>query len=224
MHAFDQNGFCLLPSKLADGLIDQARIESDALLRQHSGAGLRQATQHWPLAGQIAESPQIRALIEPILGKQARLVKALLFNKDPQSNWKVSWHQDLSIAVKQRHDLDGYQNWNLKDGLQHVQPPVEILQSMLTVRLHLDPADKSNGALWVCPASHRSGRIPTAKVNAYMEKRPTELCKAKTGDVLLMRPLLLHASRMATRPSSRRILHLEYSAADLPTPLAWADA
>jgi hypothetical protein len=41
------------------------------------------------------------------------------------------------------------------------------------------------------------------------------------GGVLLMRPLLLHASQKATRPARRRVIHLEYAACDLPSGLDW---
>ena len=38
-----------------------------------------------------------------------------------------------------------------------------------------------------------------------------------------MRPLLVHASSPATVPSRRRVVHLEFAAAELPSPLEWAE-
>jgi hypothetical protein len=39
-----------------------------------------------------------------------------------------------------------------------------------------------------------------------------------------MRPLLLHASSPAASPRHRRVVHLEYAAADLAGGLAWHEA
>ena len=63
---------------------------------------------------------------------------------------------------------------------------------MLTVRIHLDEVTEENGPLQVIPGSHRSGK--ELRLNETLPR--TVL--ADQGDVLLMRPLLLHASS-ATR-------------------------
>src|SRR5690606_36458177 len=104
------------------------------------------------------------------------------------------------------------------------QPPVELLKQMLTVRLHLGDADETNGALKVVPGSHRSGRLDADAIAAFREREGEVLCRAKAGDALLMRPLLLHASaRAEAGDRQRRVLHIEYCGVDLPDELEWAE-
>ena len=120
--------------------------------------------------------------------------------------------------------MEGYSSWSVKDGVLHVQPPEEILEQMLTVRLHLDPADERNGALWVSPGSHRLGRLRANDAAAVAESNGKRLCAVRAGDALLMRPLILHASRKATSGVPRRVIRLEFSGVLLPGSLAWAEA
>jgi hypothetical protein len=47
-------------------------------------------------------------------------------------------------------------------------------------------------------------------------------CLAAAGDVLAMKALTVHASDPASVPAHRRVLHLDFSTADLPPPLEWA--
>lgn len=47
----------------------------------------------------LADSESIRGLVTSVLGGDAFPVRAILFDKVPEANWKVPWHQDLSIAV-----------------------------------------------------------------------------------------------------------------------------
>jgi hypothetical protein len=75
------------------------------------------------------------------LGSVAAPVKATLFDKTPDANWLVPWHQDLTISVKERVDIDGFGPWTVKAGVLSVQPPVSILERMLAIRIHLDDCE-----------------------------------------------------------------------------------
>jgi ectoine hydroxylase-related dioxygenase (phytanoyl-CoA dioxygenase family) len=169
----------------------------------------------------LARSPELRKLIEPILGREYFAVRAILFDKNAATNWKVPFHQDLSIAVRERADVDGFSPWSLKDGVVHVQPPIAILESMLTLRVHLDDCSATNGALRVLPGSHCKGRFDAAAIARERNVIGEQICVVRAGGVLLMRPLLLHASSCATSPARRRVVHIEYAACDLPDPLQW---
>ncbi len=116
--------------------------------------GLRNLLQRSPTIRAAANSPHIKELVTAVLGPEARAVRAILFDKQPGANWGVGWHQDLTIAVKQRIETGGFSAWTVKDDVPHVQSPVEILERMLTLRLHLDAADEHNGALLVMPGTH----------------------------------------------------------------------
>lgn len=159
-----------------------------------------------------------------MLGPDARLVRSILFNKRPEANWQVAWHQDLSIAVREHIETPGFGPWSVKEGAPHVQPPPWVLEQMLTLRLHLDAADAGNGALWVIPGSHRLGRLPASEASAHAANHSPALCAAEAGDALLMRPLLLHASRKSTSDRPRRVIHLEFAASELPAPLSWYES
>ena len=217
-----RDGFAIIPGMIDDSL----RLE---MLRDieksfsSSSAGVRDLTRKVQSVRRFAHSKTIRALVEPVLGPRARLVRSILFNKNEDANWQVAWHQDLAIAVRERVESTGFGSWSMKDGTPHVQPPAEILEQMLNLRVHLDTADETNGALWVSPGSHRLGRLPAAEAADTAKRLGKHLCAVNAGDVLLVRPLTLHASRKVISRHPRRVIHLEFAGASLPAPLAWAE-
>ena len=219
----EQQGFAIIPGVMEASQVRRLAAQVQPLLSDCPAAGIRGLAQRLPPIRELASSGEVMNLVRPLLGTDARLVRSILFNKTPKVNWQVSWHQDLSIAVRGDRAPAGYGPWSRKAGIPHVQPPTAILEQMLTVRLHLDPAHADNGALRAAPGSHRVGRIPAAQAANVAKQHPEFLCRVEAGDALLFRPLLLHASSKATSPSQRRIIHLEYCAAQLPSPLQWND-
>lgn len=212
-------GFALIPHVLSD--TQQASLL--ATLGSLTGAGRRGLLSE-PAVAELATSAQLLELLRPHLPAEPRPVRAIYFDKSPEANWLVPWHQDLTLALQQQVEVPGFGPWSVKDGIPHVQPPVELLEQMLTIRLHLDAADETNGALKVLPGSHRHGRLSAERIQEFRANSPEALCTVEAGDALLMRPLLLHASSRATRPGHRRVLHLEYAGFDLPAGLAWHEA
>lgn len=172
----------------------------------------------------LARSPRVLDLIKPHCENEPFPVRAIGFDKSPSANWLVAWHQDLTIAVRERTDVDGFGPWSEKSGIPHVQPPAELLARMITVRIHLDDANEGNGALRVLPGSHNQGRLNAETIREMRTTIPEHLCAAKTGDVLLMRPMILHASIRSTVPAHRRILHIEFADVALPGGLKWNEA
>lgn len=152
----------------------------------------------------------------------AQPTRAVAFNKTPEANWGVPWHQDRIIAVKARHDIAGYTNWSAKQGQWHCEPPLALLQNMLFVRLHLDPCDASTGAMEIALGSHVEGAVVATQAEATANRYPLELCTARRGDVLILNMLTLHRSLPATIATTRRTLRVDYTAAALPPPLQWA--
>ena len=49
------------------------------------------------------------------------------------------------------------------------------------------------------------------------------ICNVQAGGVMLMSPLLLHASNRTTNNRKRRVIHLEFSNAELPDELNWSE-
>ena len=150
-----------------------------------------------------------------------RPVRAILFDKNPASNWSLGWHQDRVIAVKERIEIEGYGPWTRKHGAFHVAPPVEVLEGMTTMRLHLDPVPADNAPLLIAVGSHRLGRIPTSEVRAMVDRCGVVACLADAGDVWLYSTPVLHASDAATHAGHRRVLQVDYAVGDLPGGLEW---
>jgi len=229
----ERDGYAVVPSVIppahAAALIDAVESFelSHAAVREKGGStyAVRRLCEMIPAVRALSESVAIRDLIEPLLGMSARVVRSLLFDKNPAANWKVPWHQDLTIAVKERRDVAGFGPWSTKAGVTHVQPPADVLGRMLTIRLHLDDCDADNGPLRVIPGSHALGAIDPAEIPDVRRRTSEVSCTVPAGGAVLMRPLLLHASSPAQRPGHRRVIHLEFSAGgDLPRGLEWHES
>ena len=169
----------------------------------------------------LNDAGPIGAIAASILGDQARPVRAILFDKTPGRNWALGWHQDRTIVVKERIDTDGYGHWTVKSGLIQVEPPFEILERMVTLRVHLDAVDERNAPLRVVPGSHRLGRLPEAEIERVVAAFGERLCLAERGDVWLYATSIVHASLAADPPRRRRVLQVDFSADATPSPLAW---
>jgi len=195
-------------------------IETATSRRPVERAGLR-------LFGIAALDPHLRidgaigAIAGSVLGARARPVRALLLDKTPHANWKVGWHQDRTIAVRRRLEIGGYGPWTTKDGVQHVEPPFDLLAGMVTLRIHLDDVGADNSPLLIAPGSHRFGRIAQSDVRSVVEKCGVSACLADAGDVWLYATLIVHASDAAARPARRRVLQIDYCACELPGGLEW---
>ncbi|HWX18598.1 MAG TPA: phytanoyl-CoA dioxygenase family protein [Candidatus Binatia bacterium] len=212
---FEQNGFQLVPAVLTASEV----IGLIGLLGEAAKAG-RRALLNAPVQ-LLASSDRLLDLVRPYLSVEARPVRAIYFDKNPDVNWLVTWHQDLTLAVRARFDLPSFGPWSLKDGVHHVQAPPEFLEQMIAIRLHLDDCDEDNGALRVLPDTHRLGRLLVERIQELRKTCPEFICRASAGDALLMRPLLLHASSRSRTNRHRRVLHIEYAGFDLPEPLEW---
>jgi ectoine hydroxylase-related dioxygenase (phytanoyl-CoA dioxygenase family) len=169
----------------------------------------------------LARSAPMRALASAVLGPDCFAVRALLFDKTPEANWKVIWHQDLTIATRTRADVAGYGPWTEKAGVPHVQPPTTVLERMLALRVHLDPCGVENGPVRVLEGSHRLGRLSGAAIERLREEQPEVDCEVVQGGVLAFRPLIVHASAPSTAPRHRRVIHIEFARGELPPPLDW---
>ncbi len=157
-----------------------------------------------------------------VLGSGCFAVRGMLFNKTPASNWKIVWHQDKTIAVKVRKDVADFGPWSMKAGVQHVQPGASVMAGMLAIRLHLDESNENNGPMRVIPGSHKAGNLSAEAIDTW-RMQPSVVCTVPKGGAILMRPLLLHASSSSIAPGTRRVVHFEFAAGELPGGLEWHD-
>jgi hypothetical protein len=181
----------------------------------------RPGTRLNPIPGLAETVRPATRIAGSILGREARPVRATLFDKSPARNWALGWHQDRTIAVRTRIDVPGFTDWTVKHDIPHVVPPFTILERMLTVRIHLDPVGPDNAPLLIAPGSHRRGPLPESQIFDVVAKLGAVSCEAQSGDLWLYATPILHASARAATPSRRRVLQILYSADDLPAGLEW---
>jgi hypothetical protein len=178
------------------------------------------------------ERPELRPALEYLgidrLASEARgqgafPVNVLFLDKTAEANWKVPGHQDLMVPVERETDEPGFTGWTTKHGVVHVEPPAELLEKLVIVRIHLDDCPASNGALAVVPGSHRRGKLGDAELIEFSLESFTP-CEAAAGDVLLMKPLLVHRSSPAEAPGHRRVLQVVYATDDPGKRVRWKQA
>ena len=215
-----QNGFHMLTKAISSSDVN-ALIQSTVPLANQSPHGVRNLLKKSNFVKSFFQSKAIRNIIEPIAGKTAFPVRTIYFDKVAEANWNVAWHQDTKIAVTEKKEEKGYRSWSSKEGVVHVEPPKEILENILTLRVHLDSTGENNGALRVLSGSHSNGRVKSNEVIQLVNTGIPITRTAEPGDILLMRPLLFHSSRRSLIPSHRRIIHVEYSSSELPEQLEW---
>jgi ectoine hydroxylase-related dioxygenase (phytanoyl-CoA dioxygenase family) len=221
------DGFAVVPDLLTPAEVDALQhaiaAVTDPIVASKHGTphALRNLLEASPEVRALAETAPVRALVEPILGKDCFPVRGILFDKIPGANWKVPFHQDVTIAVREKVETKGFGPWSVKAGVLHTQPPVAVLESMLSVRIHLDDCHERNGALRVVPGSHRLGRVAESDIDSIRQQLGERVGSVSLGGVLLMRPLLLHASSQAQIPEHRRVIHIDFAAHALPGRLRW---
>ncbi len=219
-------GWVVLLGAVSDGGIATIRTALDAMEGGPSRLKSLPAAAYGVLA-----LPSVQECLRAAGAGDSVLVRAVSFDKSGGHNWFVPWHQDTVVPLAERpaDEPEGWTHWTEKDGIPHARAPVEWLERMVTVRVALDDADESNGALEFVPGSHRLGVLEANEAGRVGREGPTHLCTMAKGDVLLMRPLLVHRSgkvrpggESEERPPRRRgVLHLELGAPGLPAPLRW---
>ncbi len=205
LEKFRQQGYLVV-----DGLVGADAV--DELIDCVSGeenVGSRNLLQLGPVrvaACGIRECDQLEGLLEHFV-----TVQCTSFIKSQSKNWAVRLHRDRVIPARGGH---GWKTSGVKDGIQFVRPPREVLAALVAVRLNLD--DAVEGDLQVVPASHAN----TGK---------SERCEAvavpvKKGGALIMRPLLEHASTKLRHSRTRRVLHFLFGPRELPCGYRWHQA
>ena len=220
----EHRGFSILNHVLTQRSVRNINRIIDKYFQEHqeeSKHGLRNIFHKIPELQELLINKNVRRIIESINPK-ARLVRSGYFNKSPKYNWLVNWHQDLTISVTKRKSTKGYSGWTEKENAFGVIPPVEILKDSFTIRIHLDDANRLNGSLMVVPGSQNKILRPES-IKLIAENSIPYDCEVPAGGVLLMKPLLLHASAKSNCQKRRRIVHLEFSSASLAKGIDWAE-
>jgi hypothetical protein len=209
---------------LIEATCEYASVAHDGRLdRRGEVYGGRDLLWRIPEVGRLAWSRELTRIAEAVLGPGAFAVRGLFLDKTPTVNWNLPWHQDLTVAVRERRDVPGFGPWTLKGGIAYAHAPADLLARMVTIRLHLDDCGSTSGPMRALPGSHASGKLDPGVIASWTARAPTHAvdCLVHAGGVVVMRPLLLHASASGTGAGHRRVIHLEYAAEDLPGGLEW---
>jgi ectoine hydroxylase-related dioxygenase (phytanoyl-CoA dioxygenase family) len=181
---------------------------------------IRNFLQAIPSIHKVLWNENVHQLINTLFGKDYFVIKSIYFDKPGESNWFVPFHQDLTISVNEKTDIPGYTAWTSKQGQIAVQPPESIHKNIYTLRIHLDDCDEQNGALRVIPGSHKNG---VQRARAIPLENTAAICDVKKGGVMIMKPLLMHASSRSTSNQQRRVIHIEFANVRLPQNLQWRE-
>lgn len=180
---------------------------------------IRQFHKEIPETLDFIFNQNLKDIIEKAFGKGYFITKSIYFDKPEKSNWFVAYHQDLTISVNKKIEVENFQNWTIKQNQFAVQPPTAILEKNFTIRIHIDKTTKENGALKVINNSHSKGIFRVENLEIENET----ICEVEKGGIMIMKPLLFHASNKTTNNERRHVIHIEFSNQQLPDGLDWSE-
>lgn len=205
-----EDGYTVIPDVMDERTC--TRLLAD-LLEWTSGSS-RAGTRNLmacPPVREIAAQDHLVSLAAAILGCAATPYRATLFNKSPDSNWLVTWHQDTALPLQTQLASPEWGPWSTKHGVIYARAPAWALERVATLRVHLDNCHADAGPLRVIPGTHKHG-VLSAEAIAHLANSLTPVdCLSARGGVLAMSPLLVHGSSKSRNSSLRRILHIEYA-------------
>lgn len=224
----EELGFATIPHVYSEKEIEEILQEisradksRDTFRKSSDLFAIRQFLKEIPPIRDLVFNENLKNVISGIFGTDYFAVKSIYFDKPETSNWYVAYHQDLTISVDQKVDLNEFGPWTTKQNQFAVQPPIAILENIFTIRIHLDETDDQNGALKVIEKSHRKGIYRPENIDWKTETERT--CHVPQGGIMIMKPLLLHSSNRTTNNKKRRVIHIEFSNVELPGNLNWSE-
>jgi len=221
IHRFEDDGFAIVADVLDETACASISASLGQAISECTGA---RSMLEIPWCQALARTIRLHPLIGAALPEHAVAVQCTYFEKSRDQNWLVPIHQDLSIPVREKIDHPALSGWSEKDGAIFVQPPETVLQELVAVRLHIDECGSDDGPLKVVPGSHKAGRLGALAALNARDNLGEAMCTVGKGGVLILRPLLLHASSKANGSSRRRVLHFVFGPGMLPYGLRWKDA
>ncbi|MCK6446057.1 MAG: phytanoyl-CoA dioxygenase family protein [Planctomycetes bacterium] len=201
-------GFVVVPQVLEPSEVRGLRSDVERVRRGR--AGVRRVLADAALR-RLADDPRLCALATELLGSPATAFRGTLFDKSADTNWLVTWHQDLALPLRARVDAPGWGPWTHKGGRLHALAPAEVLARVVALRVHVDDNTRENGPLRVLPDTHHLGRLSETRISELARDFDAVECLAPAGGVVALRPLTVHASSKSSSATPRRVLHLEYT-------------
>ena len=201
--------------------VTENETENSTFRKSQDLFAIRQFYKEIPETLNLIFNQNLREIIKLNFGENYFITKSIYFDKPEKSNWFVAYHQDLTILVDKKVEIENFENWTTKQNQFAVQPPKEILEQNFTIRIHIDKTTKENGALKVLNKSHKKGIVRTE--NIELENETETICEVEKGGIMIMKPLIFHASNKTTNNERRRVIHIEFSNQKLPNELEWSE-
>jgi ectoine hydroxylase-related dioxygenase (phytanoyl-CoA dioxygenase family) len=201
--------------------VTEKETENSTFRKSEDLFAIRQFHKEIPETLKYIFNQNLREIIRSNFGENYFITKSIYFDKPEKSNWFVAYHQDLTISVDKKVETENFENWTTKQNQFAVQPPKEILEQNFTIRIHIDKTTKENGALKVLNKSHKNGIVRTENIEFINETET--ICEVEKGGIMIMKPLLFHASNKTTNNERRRVIHIEFSNQKLPNELEWSE-
>ncbi len=221
MKNLSKNGF-----KIVEGVYSKQEVNDILAVIASSSIensfGVREFLVDHPKIAKKIFTKNLLEIIKQISPNCDKAIKSIYFDKPPSANWIVNWHQDLTINLRKKKEIAGYKNWRVSGNRVSAQPNQAFLESIFTIRIHLDDCTKENGALRIIKQSHKQG-IVEIKEWINSKNGPERTCEVKQGGILLMKPLTLHASNRTENNKHRRVIHIEFTNQELPAGLVWKE-
>jgi ectoine hydroxylase-related dioxygenase (phytanoyl-CoA dioxygenase family) len=222
--SFEKDGIAIIPEVLKVEEAETLCGNLTALELPRSRAGIRHLLRN-PVISKVANDIRLLGIAQSILGDNAFPFKATLFDKSPEANWLVTWHQDLALPFCEKHEIPGWGPWSIKDGIHYAHASAVTLEKVVALRLHLVGSTEKNGPLRVLPNTHQKGILSDSAIKSIVAETDAMTCTVEKGGIIVMRPLILHASSKSLSDISRPVLHIEYATIEtVPPPLKLAVA
>lgn len=170
----------------------------------------------------LASRPRLRRVISELrldelagdaLGRRAFAIDASYFDKNSEANWAVPAHQDLVVPMPKCASGETARHVRTRDGVTYGQPPLNLLATLVAMRIHFDDSVEDTGGLAFVIGSHTRERWTDVELR---QLSPSAFCAydCRVGDVLLMKPLVVHRSPRARVVTRRRVLHVLFAPLD----------
>ena len=164
-----------------------------------------------PAVARLAQDSRLIDLASEWLDAAAIPFKATLIDKGPDANWLVAWHQDTALPMSEYRESAGWGPWSEKSGVTYAHAPARALERVVALRIHIDDSIADNGPLRVLPGTHSLGVLSDVQIRELALQVQPMSCTIAAGGVIIMRPLIIHASSKLNSQMPRRVLHLEYT-------------
>lgn len=219
MTDLDGLGFVLADVQLSE---DQRNYIATSLPSGADQRGGGRSLLSHPTVLRLIQHRQLAQVLRSLTGRDLVAVAARLLDSARTSEASTQWHQDRVVAVRERLDVDGYGPWTTHVGISHVEPPESVLDQMLVIQVHLDDVAADGHALRILPGTHRAGKLTTETVRHLLETQMPVTPPVPKGALVMMRPLLLHATSASSTTSPQyRVLEIQFAPPEAITPLQW---